>query len=719
MNMKQQLLVWLMLLSLLVLAPARAVNLSNQTINSIQQSIKPAIPANTVIKKTSPVKTIPLNIVRACPKLFAKGLRVVRVVPQPARGGVQTYRFILDGNIANRGATGVANAGFNVTQSVQGKPGKRIALKLFKLQVRKKQVLNVSRDLRVTIQSDALSRAQASHTVFKMNVTNLRNARGACGDYNPTVSTLSAAQLSRALPAQVRGVSQQAGVIPPAARSPARSGFAAPALPAKRSLKTQKPTPGLNQPPLPTIKAGRPVPAKVHPVIPGKPVSAQSKPAVIPMPMGKQKPHAKSVQGFGLAPQATTKKPANGRNGFAPKAAAGSFGLNKPVTAVDGKSFLPPGATAGSQHVLYDDHAPQPRIGGFAPVSGINTDVAHAPVTGSGGGSLLADAPQMKLTLKNVHRVNDRSDDLPSNIVGRGDRVLAVFDISNLGTATGEVKIGKIGRPLFITDEVATVAPGQTVRVQLEIPVTNGNNYMGTWVQVFRLMTATNQEYRDSYQADNYVKATLSFDNFSGDVAVEEIYGGNVRMNHYTVGYDRIPWLHQAWKGSGSSIPETYTLKVKVRNHDIKTSSPRQLTVELKGLTEFNPVQGNRRFPESDSKMINCSASGCPLSVTVTVPALEAGESRDVPVTFNNPGYRLWVYDKARKGVHRIRASSYYKCVDTVGGSSATIQITVSLDTQGDAIPANNGLRQSFGVGVWAGSGCQVSRLADAHAFIP
>ncbi len=51
MNMKQLVLVGLMLPSLVMVAPARAVNLSNQTINGIQQSIKPAIPANTAIKK--------------------------------------------------------------------------------------------------------------------------------------------------------------------------------------------------------------------------------------------------------------------------------------------------------------------------------------------------------------------------------------------------------------------------------------------------------------------------------------------------------------------------------------------------------------------------------------------------------------------------------------------------------------------------------------------
>lgn len=299
MNIKQLVLAWLMLLSLLMLIPAGAANLPNQTINGIQINIKPAIPANPVIKKTPPANAIHLNTTLACPKLMAKGLRVVRVLPQPARGGVQTYRFILDGSIANRGATGVANAGLNVTQSVQGRPAKRIALKLFKQQVRKKQTLNVSRDLRVTIQSDALSRAQASHTVFKMNVTNLRNERGACGEYNPTVTTLSAAQVSRALPAQVRGVGQQAGVITPARKSPAGTSFG---VPVKRPLKTQKNASDLSRPSLPAIKAGRSVPAKVHPLIPTRPASAPVRSVVSPsissMQVGKHKPRVKPVQGF-------------------------------------------------------------------------------------------------------------------------------------------------------------------------------------------------------------------------------------------------------------------------------------------------------------------------------------------------------------------------------------------------------------------------------------
>ncbi len=734
MDRKHLILAGLMLTSLAALTPAGAVNLSKQTIGGIQQSAKPAIAGDAVIQKSSPAKKIPLNRAQACPKLFAKGLRVVRVVPQPARGGVQTYRFILDGNIANRGATGVANAGLNVTQSVQGKPGKRIALKLFKKQVNKKQVLNVSRDLRVTIQSDELSRAQVSHTVFKMNVTNMRNAQGACGDYSPTVSTLSAAQLSRALPTPVRGVSQQAGVIPPVARPPARLGFAAPALPAKRSLKTQKPAPGLNQPPLATIKTGRPVP-KVHPVIPGKRGSAQTK-AVTPPSfslkrMGKQKPPVKPAQGFGLAPQAITKKPVKGRGGFAPKAAVGSFGLNKPVTATGGKSFLPPAATAGSRHVLSDD-VPRPRIGGFAPLAGVNTNVAHTPITGSGGASLLpAGAPQMKLTLKSVHRVNDRSDDFPANIVGRGDRVVAVFDITNLGSATGRVKVGRIGRPLFITDEILTLAPGHTGNLQLEVPVTNGNYAEGAWKAVFGLMTATNQEYHDSNIADNYVTASMSFDTWSGDIAVEKIEEAKITMSTNVsdsfYGSQRIPWISESWQGTGYETPKMLTLLVKVKNYDFRESAPQQLTVFVKGLVEYvSPrVRGNSHYPERYSKTFNCSGASCPMRVTVNVPSLGAGVSRSIPVTFSNVGYKLWVNDKAGNdgaegSAHAIRPGGYYMCKDNRGAASlARIQVMATLDTHDDARPSNNGLRQSFLIDTWRGSGCQVLATGHSQAFIP
>jgi len=410
-------------------------------------------------------------------------------------------------------------------------------------------------------------------------------------------------------------------------------------------------------------------------------------------------------------------KSVNGGGGFAPKTPRGVAGLNKPVTGPGGKPLLSPGVTSGPRHVLHGGHAPHI---GFAGRPAAGLPVIHPPVTGPGGAPLgLENAPQMKLTLQSLYRSTNRHN-LPIGIVGRGDRVVAVFDITNLGTATGRVRVGKVGRPLFITDEVAIVAPGHTANLQLEVPVTAGNHVEGTWKPVFRFMTTTNQEYRDSNMADNYVTGALSFDSWSGDIAVEKIFGGTVTMNSWTGGYHRIPWLRQAWVGSGSSIPETYTLKVRVGNHDAEISSPRQLTVMLKGLAEYNPVSSDRHYPESNSKMMNCSSTpGCHLSVTLTVPALDVGERKDIPVTFNNLSYRLWVDDRENHGYHRIRAGGYYRCSETRVPSIASIQVTVGLDTHGDASPSNNGLRQSFSIGTWSGSSCQVSRTADAQAFIP
>ncbi len=628
MSIKRLFLAGLMLLPLVMSTPARAVNLSNQTINSIQQNIKPAIPANAVIKKTSPVNTIPL----ACPKLFAKGLRVVRVVPQPARGGVQTYRFILDGNIANRGATGVANAGFNVTQSVQGKPGKRIALKLFKKQVNKKQVLDVSRDLRVTIQSDALSRAQVSHTVFKMNVTNLRNDQGACGDYNPTVSTLSAAQLSRALPAQVRGVSQQVGVIPPARRPPARSGFAAPALPDNGSLKTQKPVHGLNQPPIPKIKAGRPVPVNAHPVIPGMPVSAQSKPAVIPMPVAKQKPLLKPVQGFGLAPQATTKKPLQGRNGFAPKVAAGSFGLNKPVTAIGGKPLLPPDATAGSRHVLHDDHAPQPRIGGFAPVLGVNADIAHAPVTGPGGGSLLPHSYQLRTKLE----ILDSDNNHVLREVDQRQAIIVRLTVHNTGTAPSpRFKISS--RRYGEHGPISALAPGQSYQMGFRdgvggdhISADNRHWFTGNYT----LRTVDGEEIP-------LIRAEARSGLMVPVRGVQELVVtgiSNIRLTMTEVPLDQNYNLPGKLK---QGIDESVIAKVTIANYGNAASAEMRMTLMLES-------RGAAVAPRLDSSLTNTGlqagngAPGGTMSYEMTVPGIPAGSSITRDITFRHVLHELW-----------------------------------------------------------------------------
>lgn len=636
MNIKQVILVGLILPLLFVLTPASAANLSNKTINNIQQNIKPAIPGNAAIKKTLPAGAIPVNRTQACPRLVAKGLRIVRVVSQPGRSGEQAYRFILDGNIANRGATGLANAGLNVTQSVQGKPAKRIALKLFKQQVRKKQVLDVSRDLHLTIQSDALTRAQASHTVFKMNVTNLRNDQGNCGEYNPTVSTLSAADVSRALPAQIRGVSQQAGVITPVRKPPARAGFGVPAVPVKRSLKTQKSVHGLKPPP---IKAGIPVPGKVHPVIPGKSVSAQIKPVVKPpfssMQTGKQNPPSKPVQGFAPVPQVTKKNPVKGRSGFTPKVAAGSFGLNKPVTATGGKSFLPPTATSGTRHVLHDDRAPQPRLGGFAPVLGVNTDIARAPLTGPAGTSLLPDAVH-GYAIKVSYKITDRSMTRVLSEVMPNQEVVLRLSFRNNGDEKS---------PRLIVDHfdhynghvaysigVPELAPGEVYQSGFIVTVNSqiSNDGASWWPYGFRITeqnggNVTLVNSRDFLDAADLVMPI-------GGPRLTVVQISDIQLLRHFMTNDRT-------NGQLGSFREDISARVKIKNFGNASSEATTLTATLRSTRSVSPERSDPQV--TFVRKYGRGSVSQPLIYTNRIPSLSPGEEFIMSVHFGDVSYNL------------------------------------------------------------------------------
>lgn len=676
MNIKQLVLAWLMLLSLLMLVPAGAANLPNQTINGIQKNIKPAIPANPVIKKTSPANAIHLNTTLACPKLFAKNLRVVRVVPQPARGGVQTYRFILDGSIANRGATGLANAGLNVTQSVQGRPAKRIALKLFKQQVRKKQLLNVSRDLRVTIQSDALSRAQASHTVFKMNVTNLRNEQGNCGEYNPTVTTLSAAQVSRALPAQVRGVSQQAGVITPARKSPAGTGFG---VPAKKSLKTQKAAPGLNRQSLAKKQTGRPV----------------IKPATPAMQMGKQKPRAKPAQGF------------------APKAATGGFGLNKPVTAVGGKSLLPPAATTGSRHVLHDDHAPRPRLGGFAPVAGVNAGVGQSPVTRSSGAPLIPSAHGY--AIKVSYKIMNTSGSSVLVKVPSDEEFLFQFTFKNVGDAASPALVGH-NRHVPGGLGVPGLNPGASYQAGLRMRVAEAHlsGDGATWFWGGMSITP-----RGSNEPAHIVASPDLRDNpipVDGSVQLSIPAISNIHLKTNFTGY-RGP------KHVPEGISENVYADVTIRNAGNFTSRETTMDVSLND-------RGDAVVHDKHAKFIKYAGQGPELTQHISIPAIGHGGSYTAHVVFRNVRFSLMDFDRQireKSGplthktthAHYAAAAGNYACGfpasdDHTGhhagwpGSHFVVQAALPIRS-GSTTTASRSYRGQFKVGSFLDANCGVT----------
>jgi hypothetical protein len=315
----------LTLLSLFIGSPVRALDLSTQGAIDLKQNSN-AVPLqhDTMLKKKRPL----LNPSQLCPKLVAKELHVVRVSSQPGLAGTPAYRFVLAGTVSNRGAAGLAAAGLNVTQSIQGKPEKRIALKLFKQQAQHNQNFDLNGDLHLSIQSDVLSRSQATRVTFKLNVTNLRNDKGNCGEYRPTVATITSGQSSRALPAQTKGIGLSDKANKVANNSSFKAGFAAPAPSIKELPSLHKTIPGLGQHNLLKKQTGAASASGISTAdaaasvahAPGQ-IGHVSKPDIKPELSVQTK---RRIPGFAPAPspQRTDSKPKSRHGGFAQAAAS-------------------------------------------------------------------------------------------------------------------------------------------------------------------------------------------------------------------------------------------------------------------------------------------------------------------------------------------------------------------------------------------------------------
>ena len=451
--------------------------------------------------------------------------------------------------------------------------------------------------------------------------------------------------------------------------------------------------------------------------------SPQTRPLPAPVAVNKGQlvsPLAgKRVQTFASSPVSGTAQPVMHKGGFVPQAQFKSPGVgrNTPVTGPGGKVLLPSQLNPGSLHTL-EDRPAIPRGGLAQPLTLENSRI---------------DAAQLKLTIDHVELAGGyRVPSFQNPAIVPNDNVTVFFKIQNSGTVAGKTYVAK---DLSQRTSSISVAPGQTEIVRLAMiaryrdrsPV---DKYV--WQPAFKLMDAdTNREYRDASPDNNVIKAYVAFDLASGDISVEEIKVGKISMSTNVsdsfYGVQRIPWISEAWQGTGFYTPKMLTLLVKVKNHDSKDSVPQQLTVLVRGLAEYvSPrVRSSRHYPERYSKTFNCSGAGCPLRVTVAVPSLGANTSRDIQVTFADVGYKLWVNDKAgddgAKGkAHTIRPGGYYMCKDNVRATSlARVQVTATLDTHGDAMPVNNGLRRSFDVGTWAGNGCELYPTGRAEAFIP
>jgi len=174
---------------------ADAINLQADTVKGLSHQAAP-----TVVPP--PVKN---HAVRGCPKLVARELHIVRVVPQNTATGEQAYRYLLNGTIQNRGLAGVAVAGVNVTQKTQHGAEKRVALELFKQRVQPNQRLDLLSDLHVQAQSEPILATANPLPSFSLHVLNMRNDYGQCGEQAGTTISISSAVVRRALPTQLNG----------------------------------------------------------------------------------------------------------------------------------------------------------------------------------------------------------------------------------------------------------------------------------------------------------------------------------------------------------------------------------------------------------------------------------------------------------------------------------------------------------------------------------
>jgi len=266
----------------------------------------------------------------------------------------------------------------------------------------------------------------------------------------------------------------------------------------------------------------------------------------------------------------------------------------------------------------------------------------HSPYgRGDIGGGIASSAPQMKLTLKDI-RVNNRS--VFSGGVSLGDRVAATFDIQNLGTAPGSVRVGYLhpdGR-VFGNSGTVRILPGGITNVLVNVGINpppgdrnihsvRGNDGLW-WNPRFALLTTGNNPYRDSYMRDNthYVSQPIPVSS-RNDLAVVSIDGVK---------------LTESWQGGrveqsyGTVHPVSLEVIIKVKNKGTQNSSPTVMGVTLTGgEPAHSAIERDRHVVRH--RAIDCAGPECPLGKNVNIPAIMAGDTVTLRVRFDRIPYHV------------------------------------------------------------------------------
>jgi len=283
---------------------------------------------------------------------------------------------------------------------------------------------------------------------------------------------------------------------------------------------------------------------------------------------------------------------------------------------------------------------------------------------GNIGAGIARGAPQMKLTLKGL-KVNNRN--AIRNGVSIGDRVVAAFDIRNLGTVPGQVKVGYMSsalinaRPVVATNGFVTVSPGQTSTMVLSVRINARNNYdknihHGAWNPVFKLLTTGNNIYRDSYMADNVIVKNYIPLIAKEDLAVVSIEGVK---------------LAESWQGGGDwdyGTPHPVSLEflVKVKNNGSRNSRPTRLSITVMGKRSANTDALNDPHVERHSVGRCAHWPICTMNQDVSIAAIPAGQTGAFRIRFSNIPHQIV---QSRRHHVRVAVGPYICARHWVGGS--------------------------------------------------
>lgn len=293
---------------------------------------------------------------------------------------------------------------------------------------------------------------------------------------------------------------------------------------------------------------------------------------------------------------------------------------------------------------------------------------------------------QMKLIFKGLKVRNQNA----LSGVSIGDSVTAWFDIQNLGTTAGRVKVGYMigNRPQFTSNGFVTVAPGKTIPMLLTVRI-NARNYdrninHGSWNPIFKLLTKENKTYRDSYMADNVVARANIPLIAKEDLAVVSIEA--VKLKEYWEG-GTDEWDH------GVTHPVSLEFLVKVRNNGSQNSRPTSMGITVLG------KQSAHTDVERASNVVKHLVGRCAhwpvctMNQDVSIAAIPAGQTATLRVKFNNiPHLIVAAKHRPRMAIGpyicRNRPNSFYKI--TPGSASIIVFLRQADVDEAPSFRANN-----------------------------